>query len=847
MDDGPEHQPSRGTSDTAVVEVVGRALELSDAGVTPDLLELAAGDAALASAAEAALETVRRLPELQARAAGRESWAGRTLASRYRLIRRLGSGAMGVVYEAFDQELRRAVAIKVLRSGLLEKTASAAARFAREAEMLAAIRHPAVVTLFDRGETPEGEVFLVMERLEGMSLAEVLDEIQEAGSDIDTKDTAWVARRLGLEELREPNYMRAVVRWVAELCTGLEAVHDAGCYHRDVKPSNVFLCSDGRPVLIDFGIATRLDRAETTREGSALGTPAYIAPEVLDTRSKPAPPQDVYGLTATLYHMLTRRAPYQGTPSQVLTAVATSEPLHPLRARPGLPRDLVAILERGMAREPGQRYPTVGALEADLRAFLDYRPVQARPSTALGRTARRALRSKTVRGAFGMAVLVVFLMLGGLARSEASARRQARARQAWSRVLYLQTISELPANRVHALPESDERQLALLDEAVRHATSPIPARLVRAAFRADHGDREGAKRDMRAVASAAGPFARALAERFSALPDEGATWVDSAGLPDPHGHVDLFVAAYQGMREVRFRDACDLLAGEWVQEYLPAWELHLVLRPFMDRIEDVRVPLEERARRCRAIEEDISAFEGAVGAPTASSLHSRAYVALVQLDYPRALDLCDAALRMAPDSTGPRTNGALAALHAGFHDLVVHYAEPATIRLPGAYRSFDTWIRSLLAERRLDEAEQLLERAPYDHDNQRQRILWLRRRADLLALRAWTAVSSEEVQAAAWARDALEAYGQLAELDGGSRHGEQLARGVLTKDPNRIFDGLLQGLKATPTNEESLRVAIEHLPESLDSSNRDHLLEFLRSLRDFVSVPARVPSKEHRE
>ena len=199
-------------------------------------------------------------------------------------------------------ELKRTVAIKILRSTIIEQ-GQTQSKFEREAHALARLRHPFIVSVYDLGHTPENDPFLVMEHLEGRSLALILSEGRDRdGVDL-AGDAAWLAETLGNETLDLPSYLRCVVGWAADLASALHASHSAGVFHRDVKPSNILVCRDGRPVLLDFGIAAQVDQETITRDGSALGTPAYMAPETLGAKHVPNGSLDIYGLAATLYHI----------------------------------------------------------------------------------------------------------------------------------------------------------------------------------------------------------------------------------------------------------------------------------------------------------------------------------------------------------------------------------------------------------------------------------------------------------------------------------------------------------------------------------------------------------------
>src|SRR5690606_29711279 len=177
-----------------------------------------------------------------------------------------------------------------------------------------------------------------------------------------------------------------------DVAAGLGAAHAQGVYHRDVKPSNILIPTDLRAVLLDFGIAARAGDPSLTAGETALGTPCYMAPEQATGGQRSAATIDVYGLSATLYHLLTGKAPFDGDAAQVVARLQREDPLPPHVVRPDLPRDLAAIVEKGMAREPRHRYATIRELEADLRAFLAHRPVSARPLSRIARAVRRSRR-----------------------------------------------------------------------------------------------------------------------------------------------------------------------------------------------------------------------------------------------------------------------------------------------------------------------------------------------------------------------------------------------------------------------------------------------------------------------
>lgn len=210
--------------------------------------------------------------------------AGLFVAGRYRLLRTLGRGGMGVVHEAEDTRLGRRVAVKILTAvaGLAEDD-EARDRFLREAQALARIDHPGVVTLLDVG-VADGTPYLVMQVLDGLSLAELV-------------------RRTG------PLPTAVVARVALDVVRGLSAAHEAGVLHRDVKPSNIGINRDGRAVLHDFGLARLAGERAITRTGELVGTPQFMAPETI-RGAAPGPFSDLYGLGACMYLMLTGELPF---------------------------------------------------------------------------------------------------------------------------------------------------------------------------------------------------------------------------------------------------------------------------------------------------------------------------------------------------------------------------------------------------------------------------------------------------------------------------------------------------------------------------------------------------------
>ncbi|MFD5123116.1 serine/threonine-protein kinase [Streptomyces sp. NPDC058385] len=271
------------------------------------------------------------------------------LGGRYRLVRQLGEGGMGQVWEALDETLGRPVAVKVisLLSGGGSHGDEARARFLREARITAQLQHPNIVTIHDLGETGVGSErvpFLVMELVRGEGLDTML--------------------RRGVVTLPD------AARWGAQLGDALADAHNAGIMHRDIKPSNILITPSRTVKVLDFGIARATDPYATadrlTQTGFIVGTPPYMAPE--QARGFPEPRSDLYALGCLLFELITGRLPFQA-PDTVgyLTAHLTQEPPTPSSVSKGIPPawdDLVLTLLR---KEPDKRYPNAAALAQALR------------------------------------------------------------------------------------------------------------------------------------------------------------------------------------------------------------------------------------------------------------------------------------------------------------------------------------------------------------------------------------------------------------------------------------------------------------------------------------------------
>lgn len=272
---------------------------------------------------------------------------GRSL-GRYQLVRVLGRGAMGMVYEGLDTRLGRTVAIKtVLRSFLADDNTAAdyAVRFEREAQAAARLNHPNIVALFDFGEQ-EDVSYIVMEFIRGRELAETF----KAGERFTPQQT---------------------LRLMTELLDALGAAHDSGIIHRDVKPANVLIDESGRVKLADFGVARVVEpNQDRTLPGTMVGTPSAMAPEQILGQAVGSR-TDIFSAGLIFYQLLTGKRPFAGSgPFGVQRAIVHDEPMPPSALNPELPAAVDAVLAKALAKAPAHRYNSAAAFSAAVAAAL---------------------------------------------------------------------------------------------------------------------------------------------------------------------------------------------------------------------------------------------------------------------------------------------------------------------------------------------------------------------------------------------------------------------------------------------------------------------------------------------
>jgi serine/threonine protein kinase/WD40 repeat protein len=409
----------------------------------------------------------------------------------YRILRKIGQGGMGIVYEAEQEALGRHVALKVLPfARLLDPTFRE--RFQREAQAAARLHHSNIVPVFGVGEQ-DGLHYYAMQYIQGQGLDQVLREVKhlragkttEAALDQRPSEvTGSVAQvmisgrftppepspadsgprgthatsdaahdRHTLAGQSKTGYYRGVARVGMQAAEALAYAHQHGIVHRDVKPSNLLLDADGTVWITDFGLAKVEGSAELTRPGDVLGTACYMAPEqfegVADRRC------DVYGLGMTLYELLALRPAFdESDRARLMIRMGFEEPAALRKWDPKVPRDLETIVLKAIAHEPARRYQTAGDLAEDLRRFLAYQPIRARRTSLTERAGRWCRRNPVVAGLSAVvAVLTVVLGVGftvtGLLRQERdkALASQARAERAEQEVKMLSHLWQATALR----------------------------------------------------------------------------------------------------------------------------------------------------------------------------------------------------------------------------------------------------------------------------------------------------------------------------------------------------------------------------------------------------------------
>jgi len=315
----------------------------------------------------------------------------RNVLGKYVLLQELGRGCMGVVYKAWESPLKRWVALKVLLgSGGQEELI----RFRREAQTAASLRHPGIVGIFEVGDIGDKHV-IAMEFVDGKSLAG--------------------------ERLPAPK----AAELLAQVSRAVEFAHSRGIIHRDIKPHNIMVDREGKPFVMDFGLAKSLEgHSQITLSGTVVGTPSYMAPEQAAGKVAQIGKQsDVYSLGAVLYELLTGLPPFKGpNPVETLRRVVNDDVATPSQLNAAVPPDLETIVLKCLEKDPARRYPSAAALAADLDHFCGGKAIAARRDHAATIVARRVKRQwvplVAVAATLALIALGAFVLSRGPAKAE---------------------------------------------------------------------------------------------------------------------------------------------------------------------------------------------------------------------------------------------------------------------------------------------------------------------------------------------------------------------------------------------------------------------------------------------
>lgn len=387
----------------------------------------------------------------------------------YKLLKKLGQGGMGVVWQAVQYSTKRPVALKILAANLFGSETSRI-RFEREIELSAKLEHPNIARIYDSG-VHRGQYYYAMEFIEGLPLDVYVSRYKLDGE--------------------------RIMRLMLAVCGAVQHAHSRGVIHRDLKPSNILVSSDSQPHVLDFGLAkwvTQGDMKAVSRDGEILGTLAYMAPEqaageheVVGTHS------DVYSLGVILYGLLVGGSPHDlsGSDLEILRRIAEQEPVRPRSVNREIDREVETILLKALSREPARRYSVAGDLARDINSYLDGEPLSAKRPTIMYFLSRRIhrYRGRATVAAILAVVLIVFTIVSSW--RVVAERNRALIAEQHEREQRLLAESMATQNRRQVVAMSVQQGMASLDQDDPAAALPW---LVRA-LNTDKGDVDGERFD----------------------------------------------------------------------------------------------------------------------------------------------------------------------------------------------------------------------------------------------------------------------------------------------------------------------------------------------------------------
>ena len=432
-----------------VAEAFEAALEVDPEQRSAFMAKLNSDDPSLRSEVEALLAEDALQAKTAATPTGSASLAGKRFGG-YRLVRIIGEGGMGVVFEAEQEQLRRTVALKVIKPGFAN--AELLRRFERESQVLARLQHPGIAQIYEAGAADAGfglQPYFAMEFIHGVPLCSYADSHQ-----------------LGT---------RQRIEFIAKVCDAVEHAHERGIIHRDLKPGNILVDEAGQPKILDFGVARLTDGdVQTTLQtdvGQLIGTLAYMSPEQvtadpleLDTRS------DVYALGVILYELLANRLPYQLSPQlpEAVRTIREEDPTKLSSVSRTYRGDVETIVAKALEKDKARRYSSAAALATDLRRYLADEPIMARPASTTYQLRKFARRHKAL--VIGTAAVFLVLVAGIIvsATEAVKARRAELTAKAVNDFLQNDLLAQASSNRQASLttkPDPDLKVRTVLDRA----------------------------------------------------------------------------------------------------------------------------------------------------------------------------------------------------------------------------------------------------------------------------------------------------------------------------------------------------------------------------------------------